>query len=80
MRLPGCGRLLVTDGVAPLLRDGRAPALIASVVGAGAALPIVVVLMVATALFTHNRGIGGRKDREPEELTTVRCRPQKQGP
>jgi hypothetical protein len=30
--------------------------------------PILVVLMVAMALFTHNRGIWVRKDRESEEL------------
>ena len=36
--LAAFGRLLVNDSVAPLLRDGRWPAIIASLVGGGAAL------------------------------------------
>jgi hypothetical protein len=32
--------------------------------------PILVVLMVAMALFTHNRGIWVRNDSEPDELAT----------
>ena len=32
--------------------------------------PFLVVLMVAVALFTHNRGIWVRKGRESEELPT----------
>jgi hypothetical protein len=36
--LAAFGRLLVNDSVAPLLLNGRSPAIIASVIGAGAAL------------------------------------------
>jgi len=44
--------------------------------------PVLVVLMVAMALFTHNRGIWVRKDREPEELPTpgAGTRPRMQVP